>query len=40
MEGNLDTIVDEPLEGGEGTDHDDSSAKTVPDTSGSELLED
>ena len=37
--GDLDTIVDEPLEGGEGTDHDDSSAKTVPDTLGSELLE-
>ena len=39
-ESDLDTIVDEPLESGEGTDHDDSGTKSLPDTLGSHLLED
>ena len=39
-EGDLDTIVDEPLEGGEGTDHDDTGTKSLPDTLWSHLLED
>ena len=29
-EGDLDTVVDEPLQGGEGTDHDDPGSKAGP----------
>jgi hypothetical protein len=40
VERDLDTVVDEPLEGGEGTDHDDTGTKSLPDTLGSKLLQD
>lgn len=39
-DGDLEGIVDEPLEGGEGTDHEDTETKSTPDTSGTELGED
>ena len=40
MEGNLDTIVDEPLEGSQCTDHDDTGNKTLPDTLWTQFLQD
>lgn len=36
----LEGIVDEPLEGSQGTDHEDTHAKTTPDANRTELLED
>ena len=36
----LEGIVDEPLEGSQGTNHEDTHAQTTPDTHGTELLED
>lgn len=36
----LEGIVDEPLEGSQGTDHEDTHAKTTPDTNGTHLSED
>lgn len=39
-DGNLEGIVDEPLEGGEGTDHEDTETETTPDARGAELGED
>jgi hypothetical protein len=35
----LEGIVDEPLEGSQGTDHEDTHAKTTPDTNGTHLSE-
>lgn len=32
VESDLDRVVDEPLESGEGTDHDDTWNETAPDT--------
>ena len=40
MEGNLDTIVDEPLESSQCTDHDDTGNKTLPDTLWTQFLQD
>ena len=40
MEGDLDTIVDEPLEGGKSTDHDDTGNQTLPDTLWTQFLQD
>ena len=40
MEGNLDTIVDVPLEGSQCTDHDDTGNKTLPDTLWTQFLQD
>ena len=40
MESNLDTIVDEPLEGSQCTDHDDTGNKTLPDTLWTQFLQD
>ena len=39
MEGDLDTIVDEPLEGGKSTDHDDTGNQTLPDTLWTQFLQ-
>ena len=36
----LEGIVDPPLKTGEGTDHDDTSAKTAPDTDRAHILQD
>merc|ERR1712227_429875 len=39
-EGDLDTIVDEPLESSQCTDHNDTGSKTLPDTLGSHFFQD
>lgn len=40
LEGDFHGIIDEPLEGGEGTDHDDTRSESLPETSETKLLND
>lgn len=40
LESNFDTVIDEPLEGGECTDHDDTWSQTVPHSHEAEFLSD
>ena len=37
--GDLDTVIDKPLKGGKGTDHNDTGAQSLPDTFESHFFE-